>query len=152
MREKIRSMTDLLEVRFHRKMVSHRAGRWGLNSTYARLLVEAGYRVDCSVTPHISWQVYPGDPRGTGGPDFTPFPERPYFLDLEHLDRPGDSPLLEVPLSVIPSPYARLNGWLEHGSPLLQRAFGRFFPRGIGWCPATAWRTIAACSRYCITR
>ena len=85
MREKIRAMTTLLEERFNRKMVSHRAGRWGLNTAYARLLVEAGYRVDCSVTPHISWQVYTGDPRGAGGPNFTAFPEQPYFLDLEHL-------------------------------------------------------------------
>ena len=121
MREKIRAMTDLLEERFQRKMVSHRAGRWGLNATYARLLVEAGYRVDCSVTPHISWQIYPGDPRGSGGPDFTAFPDQPYFLDLEHLDRPGDSPLLEVPLSVVRTPYAGLNDWLEHGPSLLRR-------------------------------
>jgi hypothetical protein len=128
MREKILAMTDLLEERFNRKMVSHRAGRWGLNSTYARLLVEAGYRTDCSVTPHISWQVYPGDPRGSGGPDFTRFPEQPYYLDLEHLDRPGKSTLLEVPLSVVLTPYARLNGWLEHGPSLLRRAFSRFFP------------------------
>ena len=137
--EKIRAMTDLLEERFDRKMVSHRAGRWGLNATYARLLVEAGYRVDCSVTPHISWQEYSGDPRGAGGPDFTQFPEQPYFLDLEHLDRPGDSPLLEVPLSVIPTPYTRLNGWLEHGSPLLQRTFGRFFPPHHWLVPRDRW-------------
>ncbi|MCC6125931.1 MAG: deacetylase [Pirellulales bacterium] len=128
MRAKIRAMTELLEARFQRKMVSHRAGRWGLNSTYARLLVEAGYRIDCSVTPHLSWRAYPGDPRGSGGPDFTAFPDRPYSLDLERLDRPGDSPLLEVPLSVIPSPYSRLNAWLEGGPSLARRAFGRFFP------------------------
>ncbi len=128
MREKILAMTGLLEDRFQRKMVSHRAGRWGFNATYARLLAEAGYRVDCSVTPHTSWQIYPGDPRGSGGPDFTAFPEQPYFLDLENPGRPGDSPLLEVPLSIIHSPYARMNGWLEHGSSLAQRCFGRFFP------------------------
>jgi hypothetical protein len=128
MRAKIRAMTDLLEKRFERKMVSHRAGRWGLNPTYARLLVEHGYRVDCSVTPHISWQPYPGDPRGSGGPDFAAFPDHPYFLDLERLDRPGDSPLLEVPLSVVRSPYSRLNGWLEHGPSIVRRAVGRFFP------------------------
>jgi hypothetical protein len=128
MRDKIRVMTDLLENRFQRKMVSHRAGRWGLSAAYARLLVEAGYRVDCSVTPHLSWQIYPGDPRGSGGPDFTRFPDRPYYVDLDRPDRAGDSPLLEVPLSVIRTPYARIHEQLEHGPSILRRAVNRFFP------------------------
>jgi hypothetical protein len=128
MRDKIRTMTELLGQRFERKTVSHRAGRWGLSATYARLLVEHGYRVDCSVTPHISWREFPGVPGGAGGADFTAFPDRPYFVDLEHIESPGDSPLLEVPLSVIPSRDARLNCWLEHAPSIVRRGFGRFFP------------------------
>jgi hypothetical protein len=124
MREKIRRMTDLLEERFGRKMVSHRAGRWGFNAVYARLLVEHGYRVDCSVTPHLSWAEHLGDPRGRGGPDFTSFPETPYFLDLDRIDRPGVSPLLEVPVSVIPR--AGQVGNLSYN--LIRRAYRRFFP------------------------
>ena len=49
MREKIRFMTDLLEQRFQKKMTSHRAGRWGFDHRYARLLAEAGYLVDLSL-------------------------------------------------------------------------------------------------------
>jgi hypothetical protein len=136
MREKIRYMTDLLEERFGRKMVSHRAGRWGFNSVYARLLVEHGYLVDCSVTPHLSWAEYLGDPRGRGGPDFTAFPETPYFLDLDRIDRPGNSPLLEIPVSVIPRvrqvanlhPVGQVAN-LSHNKPsLIRRAYRRFFP------------------------
>ena len=133
MRDKIRFMTDLLEERFQRKMLSHRAGRWGLNAVYARLLVEHGYLVDCSVTPHISWSEYLGDPNGRGGPDFTRFPEQPYFVDLDRIDRPGDSPLLEVPVSVIKTRYAGFNARMK-SSPKWLRRISRRISRRI-WPP-----------------
>ena len=101
MKDKIKFITELLEQRFIHKMVSHRAGRWALNSRYARLLVEHGYRVDCSVTPHVSWASVLGDPNGSGGIDYTAYPARPYFMDLDRIDCEGDSPLLEVPVSIV---------------------------------------------------
>ena len=101
MRDKIRLMTDLLEDVFATKMVSHRAGRWGFNEAYARILVEHGYQVDCSVTPHWSWQMQKGNPLGNGGPDYRGFPDRAYFVDLDDISRPGDSALLELPLTII---------------------------------------------------
>jgi hypothetical protein len=100
MRDKVAVMTDVLEDTFGQKMVSHRAGRWGFNEVYARILAEHGYLVDCSVTPHKSWRAYRGAPDGPGGPDFSHFPDRAYFLDLDDIRRPGTSPLLEVPLTV----------------------------------------------------
>lgn len=112
MREKIRFMTDLLEERFERTMLSHRAGRWAMDSRYARLLVEHGYRVDCSVTPRVSWAETPGDPAGEGGTDYTRFPDRPYFMDLDSIDREGDSPLLEVPVSIVERQPPRV-AWLR---------------------------------------
>jgi hypothetical protein len=128
MRDKIRFMTDLLEDRFQRKMLTHRAGRWGFNAVYARLLVEHGYQVDCSVMPHVSWAEYLGDPNGSGGPDFTNFPEQPYFLDLDRIDLPGDSPLLEVPVSAIETCYVLLNAWFRSTPKLLRRLIRRFCP------------------------
>ncbi len=101
MREKVARLTDCLEDRFDRKMVSHRAGRWALNSAYAHILVASGYLVDCSVTPLVSWTHYLGDPEGSGGSDYRSFPSHPYFMDLDHIDRSGDSPLLEVPMSIV---------------------------------------------------
>jgi hypothetical protein len=139
MREKIHFMTDLLEERFERKIVVHRAGRWGFSATYARLLVERGYRVDCSVTPHLSWKMYLGDPLASGGPDFTAFPDEPYYLDLDRLDRPGKSTLLEVPLSVLPRQCNLLNCCLEHAPNLLCRAIGRFFPAYHWLVPRNRW-------------
>jgi hypothetical protein len=128
MRDKICFMTDLLEDQFQRKMISHRAGRWGFNNTYARLLVNHGYQVDCSVTPHISWAEYLGDPNGSGGMDFRKFPETSYFVDLNNIDCPGDSPLLEMPLSVIGTPFAYVDAWMQSAPKILRRITRRFFP------------------------
>ena len=101
MRDKIRAVTGTLEDTFGVKMVSHRAGRWGFDERYATMLVEEGYLVDCSVTPLVSWKRTRGDPARGGGPDYTAFPQHAYWLDLADISRPGDSPLLEVPVTVI---------------------------------------------------
>lgn len=110
MREKVRVVTEALAERFGQPMRSHRAGRWGFNAVYARILAEAGYVVDCSVTPHTSWRNSPGNPAGSGGPDFRGFPDRAYFMDSQDIRRPGASPLLQLPVTILPS---RLPRWLE---------------------------------------
>ena len=58
MREKIVYMTSLLRDTFECQITSHRAGRWGFNGVYARILQDCGYRVDCSVTPGL-WSRTP---------------------------------------------------------------------------------------------
>ncbi|MGM3173674.1 polysaccharide deacetylase family protein [Dickeya lacustris] len=116
MREKIAYMTSLLEDTFQVPMHSHRAGRWAMNADYARLLVEFGYRVDCSVTPRVNWQTAPGAPNGEGGTDYRHFPRQAYFMDIHHIDQPGDSALLEVPMSIQYKHHAVING--------LKQAFG----------------------------
>ncbi len=118
MREKIARMTDVLECAFGVKMVSHRAGRWSLNAAYVRLLIDFGYRVDCSVTPHVSWRRAPGDPLQHGGTDFSRFPEEPYFVDPADISRAGASPLLELPVTIAAA---------RHAQPAL-RLLNRFFP------------------------
>ena len=100
-RQKVATMTAKLEETFGVKMVSHRAGRWSFNETYARALVENGYSVDCSVTPHVSWRFCKGDPSREGGTDYTGFPESEYFIDLSDIRRSGDSPLLELPVTIV---------------------------------------------------
>ena len=99
MRQKITFLTEFLEDTFGVKMVSHRAGRWGFNEAYARILVENGYQVDSSVTPHLSWSRTLGDPSQSGGSDYSQFPETPYLVNLEDISRRGTSPLLEVPVT-----------------------------------------------------
>ncbi|THJ23918.1 MAG: deacetylase [Nitrospira sp. CG24E] len=101
MREKISIMTDLLEGIFGVKMLSHRAGRWSFDETYANQLIEFGYQVDCSVTPHVSWKSHRGAPEKDGGTDYTNFPETAYFIDPSDISRPGQSTLLEIPVSIM---------------------------------------------------
>jgi len=99
MKEKIKTLTRLLEDRFDQKMTSHRAGRWAFDGRYAAMLLDEGYRVDCSVTPGVDWRGNPGDPRGNGGSDYTAFPDRPYFPGPLDISVPGAGELLEVPMT-----------------------------------------------------
>ncbi|MBI3548186.1 MAG: deacetylase [Elusimicrobia bacterium] len=100
MREKITRLTDTLEDTFGVKMLSHRAGRWCFDETYARILEDRGYQVDCSVTPFVSW----------GRSDFSSFPTDAYFLDLGDIRRPGGSGLLEVPMTIRPTALSAIAG------------------------------------------
>jgi hypothetical protein len=100
MREKVHALTATLEDTFGVSMKSHRAGRWAFDERYADILLETGYRVDCSVTPHVSWRSHIGDPTGEGGTDYRSFPERAYWIDLSNVAREGTSDLLEVPMTV----------------------------------------------------
>ncbi|OTA19196.1 deacetylase [Xenorhabdus beddingii] len=97
---KVDLMTNLLEERLQTKMLSHRAGRWAFNEYYAQLLVEYGYQVDCSVTPKVNWSFTQGDPNGNGGTDYSHFPAHAYFMDLQDISKEGNSPLLQVPMSI----------------------------------------------------
>jgi hypothetical protein len=129
--EKIAFMTYLLEDIFRVKIASHRAGRWAIDGTYVRLLMERGYQVDCSVTPHVSWRNDSGAPHGQGGADYRQCPHEPYFVDPEDPRRPGTSSLLEVPMSIARRG-GRLGQWLDHNvhsrAPLVRRAVNRVFP------------------------
>lgn len=98
--EKIKVMTEILENNFQTKMISHRAGRWAFNEFYAKKLIELGYEVDCSVTPRVSWKNHQGNPDGSGGIDYKNFPSQPYLINTDNISTPGDSPLLEVPMTI----------------------------------------------------
>ncbi len=136
MREKIMRLTALLEERFDAKMRSHRAGRWGFTSDYARLLAEQGYTVDCSVTPGVSWKRNPGSPDGSGGCDFRGFPARPYFLDLDDIRLEGASGLLEMPLTIVRK--YRFAQPIEEYVPLARHLVARVFP-AVVWMRPSGW-------------
>jgi hypothetical protein len=127
---KVRQLTARLEDVFGRKMVSHRAGRWAMDERYAEALIEAGYLADCSVTPFVSWRSSRGAPTGEGGPDYRSFPDHAYFLDPENIRRPGSSPLLEVPMTILPRgriSNRRLPG-AAYASVLSAKVFGKLIP------------------------
>jgi hypothetical protein len=138
MRDKIKTLTGLLEDTFDRKMLSHRAGRWAFDRRYAALLRDEGYRVDCSVTPGIDWSRNLGHPVGIGGSDYTAFPQRPYFFDpavpSSESDAAPNGALLEVPMTIRASGLYRHAQW-PYRVPLLRRFANRAAP-GLGWlCP-----------------
>jgi hypothetical protein len=99
--EKINHMTQLLEQNFESEILSHRAGRWSFDETYAKSLIDSGYKVDCSVMPHVSLKYTMGDPNQSGGTDYTYFPDYPYFINENNISETGNSTLLEVPMTVI---------------------------------------------------
>jgi hypothetical protein len=131
MRQKIRLLTRLLEDRFEQEMVSHRAGRWALDGRYAAILLDEGYRVDCSVTPGVDWRAHLGDPSGNGGSDYTGFPEQPYFLNSADISRPATGTLLEVPMTTRSSGLYRKAPW-AYRIRLLRRAANKVSP-GLSW-------------------
>jgi hypothetical protein len=93
-REKLARLTQTVEVRFGRRPVSFRAGRYGLSMAGARILKELGYSVDSSVIPFCDFSA-------EGGPSFDGAPTTPYHLDGDDLRLPHPSGLLlEVPVSV----------------------------------------------------
>ena len=92
MEKKIATMTETLEKNFGRAPVSHRSGRWTTNEDYFRLLHKFGYKVDCSVTPHIDWSHKPGS-TGKMGNDYSQCPQKPYYIFED---------ILEVPMTIRP--------------------------------------------------
>jgi hypothetical protein len=134
MRDKIRAMTRLLEDRFDRKMVSHRAGRWAFDARYAGMLLDEGYLVDCSVTPGVDWRANPGAPGGKGGSDYASFDPNPHFLGGLDAAAVPVKALLEVPMTVMPGRLYRWLPWLYRIRGL-RRAAGRISPAQRWLCP-----------------
>jgi hypothetical protein len=95
--EKIKNITNQIEVSFGRRPFSFRSGRFGFNENVARILAENLYLVDTSVTPFTDWSVHKGIPGGSGGENFLdskPFPYQYAF---------GSKSLLEIPVTVLPT-------------------------------------------------
>ncbi len=124
MKEKIKIVTRLLEDRFDQAMVSHRAGRLGFDGRYAAMLLDEGYRVDCSVSPGLDWRGTPGDPNGNGGTDYSHFPDNPYFLSPSDISVPTSGGLLEVPMTIRSSGLYRRAPWV-YRIPLLRQVANR---------------------------
>jgi hypothetical protein len=134
MREKIKVITEVLQERFGQRMLSHRAGRFGFDGRYAALLLEFGYRVDCSVTPGIDWSATPGAPGGRGGTNYRGYPVQPYFLQPSQISVPVRRGLLEVPVTVETSRLFRSAGWL-YQLGVIRKIVNRISPR-LNWlCP-----------------
>ncbi len=109
-RAKLTVLTELFRSAFGRAPLSFRAGRFGIGRHSLSLLAELGYRVDSSVTPLKDW-AKAGAPqaafRDAGTQPYWPVLDDPARLATE----PG--PLLEVPVTILPSRLPVLGRWLE---------------------------------------
>jgi hypothetical protein len=141
MREKIRALTASLEDTFGIKMVSHRAGRWAFDARYAEMLLEEGYKLDCSVTPLVNWATTLGDPSGHGGTNYTSFRHDAYWIDLHDVASAGTSDLLEVPMTIFSfrsravakalGVVDALPATLRHLRPFAHKAANRLSPEAV---------------------
>jgi hypothetical protein len=94
MRQKIEILYNLLRKKFNTDIVSHRAGRWAMNQDYFDILAEFGLKIDCSVTPHISWENAYGLSPGSKGTDYAMYPENSYIVKTSSTD------ILEIPVTI----------------------------------------------------
>lgn len=101
-RAKLAALCERIEQRFGRRPIAYRAGRYGVGPNSARLLEEAGFRLDSSVRSRFDYSHQ-------HGPDFHGLPQLPYWAG------PGRS-LIELPLSTA------FAGLLRGGGERLYRA------------------------------
>jgi len=105
---KLEALCQRIESRFGARPVAYRAGRYGVGPNSARLLEEAGFRLDSSVRSRFDY-------RDQYGPDFHHLPLNPYWAG------PTRS-LIELPLSTA------FVGLLRGGGEALYRATRRMGP------------------------
>jgi hypothetical protein len=96
--EKLLNLTNNFKDSFDFFPKVFRAGRFAANANTISSLIKLEYKVDSSFTPHIKWQ----SPLGNSI-DHQPSPEQPYFCHPDDIYNSSDSPLLEIPLTIINS-------------------------------------------------
>lgn len=84
-RAKIETLTDTIAEAFGERPTIFKAGRHGLGAHSQEVLADLGYRIDCSIVPHVSFSR-------DGGPVFYGKPDLPYWLDRRRR-------LLEIPVT-----------------------------------------------------
>ena len=96
MEAKIASTTEAIENNLGVRPITHRAGRWAMDSRYFRLLAKFGYRCDCSMTPLIDWSKCKGASEGSCGSNYTDCNPRAHLVDCG-----GHGGIVEVPLTTM---------------------------------------------------
>ena len=84
-RAKLEALCERIAARFGRRPIAYRAGRYGVGRNSARLLEDAGFRLDSSVRSRFDYS-------GQHGPDFRGMPVNPYWAGPTRI-------LVELPLS-----------------------------------------------------
>lgn len=84
-RAKLEALCRRIKERFGQRPIAYRAGRYGVGPNSARLLGDAGFRLDSSVRSRFDYSHQ-------HGPDFCGLPQTPYWAG-------PDRTLVELPLS-----------------------------------------------------
>jgi len=106
MKEKILSMTSIIEEKMKIRPIVHRAGRWGMNDDYFELLAECGYIADCSITPYVDWKNSWGQTPRFEGPD--------YFREEVKISKRKN--ILEIPVTTLWDEEQKTTLWLRPNS------------------------------------
>jgi hypothetical protein len=100
-KDKVNYLTKELQDIFHTKVTSQRSGRWFINSKYINILSNAGYIVDCSVTPGINWFSTRGATAFSHCNDYRKFPTHEYEMKRNNISAIGKSGFYEVPVTIV---------------------------------------------------
>lgn len=92
---KLTYLTDQFIRAFEHQPVSFRAGRFGIGPRTIGILESLGYAVESSVTPNVDWSN-----QGSPGLSFENAPTQPYRPRREDPTQPGDSTILEIPITI----------------------------------------------------
>lgn len=101
-RAKLEALCRRIASRFGTRPIAYRAGRYGVGPNSARLLEEAGFRLDSSVRSRFDYSHQ-------FGPDFQGLPQNPYWAG------PARS-LMELPLSTAFTGFMRSAGERLYGA------------------------------------
>lgn len=114
-RAKLLCLRDKIHERFGQAPIAYRAGRYGVGPNSARLLEEAGFRLDTSVRSRFDYSH-------EQGPDFYGMPLEPFWAG------PSRS-LIEMPLSTAFTGLLRGSGqslyWAAHAIPAMRGALSK---------------------------
>ena len=99
--EKIKNITKLFVDSFNYKPTSFRAGRFSAGPNTIQSLHTLGYKIDTSVTPHVTWN----DKTRKKPVDYANAKEQPYFIKNETiLQEDKNGAILQVPVSIVKKP------------------------------------------------
>lgn len=89
-RRKLQTLTQKIEHEVGKRPLSFRSGRWGINGTLLKILIEQGYVIDSSVCPFHADSTF----------SYYDAPDVPYWPDLDICTHEGSqNEIFEIPVT-----------------------------------------------------
>jgi len=93
---KLKNLTNSFYQAFKFSPAVFRSGRYAANKNTIQSLINLGYKVDSSFTPHMKWISPQGNVIDHGSS-----PEQPYFCNPKNIYQESESTLLEIPITIV---------------------------------------------------